>query len=241
MKKINIFIAMLGILGVTTQVQAKVGYGISQQETDPHLIIGEVNGEPALGFTLPIVKGKLLSASRLKGLATLDKNGIYHAYHSKGDGTKFGIENQYIDIGQVPNTEVYFGEWAQKTPDKSDVTHTVFYAGENVTTNLPTGGTASYTVKGLSQYSGKNLLSGKLVANFDTKKLDGSLSNGSLNIGIDANINDNAGFSGKATANGSINGVTDGKFFGDSASSLAGYAKFDSDRNKDTAFGGAKE
>ncbi|MDC9604038.1 Slam-dependent surface lipoprotein [Xenorhabdus griffiniae] len=238
MKKINIFIAMLGILGVTTQVQAKVGYGISQQETDPHLIIGEVNGEPALGITLPIVKGKLFPASQLKGLATLDNNGIYHA---EIDGSLFDIEDQYIDIGQIPNTEVYFGEWAQKTPDKSDVTHTVFYAGENVTTNLPTGGTASYTVKGLSQYNGNNLLSGKLVANFDTKKLDGSLSNGSLNIGIDANINDDAGFSGKATANSNINGVTDGKFFGDSASSLAGYAKFDSDRNKDTAFGGTKE
>lgn len=238
MKKINIFIAMLGILGVTTQVQAKVGYGISQQETDPHLLIGEVNGEPALGISLPLAKGKLLPASQLKNFATLDKNGIYH---TKIDGSRFGIEDQYIDIGQVPNTEVYFGEWAQKTPDKSDVTHTVFYAGKDVTTNLPTGGTASYTVKGLSQYSGNNLLSGKLVADFGNKKLNGSLSNGSLNIGIDANINDDAGFSGKATANSNINGVTDGKFFGDSASSLAGYAKFDSDRNKDTAFGGAKE
>ncbi|MBE8597988.1 Slam-dependent surface lipoprotein [Xenorhabdus sp. BG5] len=240
MKKVNIFIAMLGVLGVTTQVQAKVGYGISQQETDPHLIIGEVNGEPALGISLPIpiVKDKLIPASQLKNFATLDKNGIYHA---EVDGSFFGIENQYIDIGQIPNTEVYFGEWAQKTPDKSDVTHTVFYAGENVTTKLPTGGTASYTVKGLSQYSGNNLLSGKLVADFGNKKLNGSLNNGSLNIGIDASINDNAGFSGKATANSNINGVTDGKFYGDSASSLAGYAKFDSDRNKDTAFGGSKE
>ncbi|WP_340613815.1 Slam-dependent surface lipoprotein [Xenorhabdus thailandensis] len=238
MKKLNILIAMLGIVGFTTQAQAKIEYGISQQETDPHLIIGEVNGEPALGITLSKAKGQLLSASQLKGFATLDKNGIYHA---EIDGSLFDIEDQYIDIGQIPNTEVYFGEWAQKTPDKSDVTHTVFYVGENVTTNLPTGGTASYTVKGLSQYSGKNLLSGKLVADFGNKKLNGSLSNGSLNIGIDANINDDAGFSGKATANSNINGVTDGKFFGDSASSLAGYAKFDSDRNKDTAFGGAKE
>ncbi|BET98665.1 Slam-dependent surface lipoprotein [Xenorhabdus taiwanensis] len=238
MKKLNILIAMLGIVGFTTQVQAKIEYGISQQETDPHLIIGEVNGEPALGITLPIAKDQLLPASQLKGFSTLDKNGIYH---TEVDGAKFGIENQYIDIGQVPNTEVYFGEWAQKTPDKSDVTHTVFYAGKDATTNLPTGGTAAYTVKGLSQYSGSNLLSGKLVANFGSKKLDGSLSNGSLNIGINANINDNAGFSGKATANGSINGVTDGKFYGNSASALAGYAKFDGDRNKDTAFGGAKE
>ncbi|OKP01809.1 Slam-dependent surface lipoprotein [Xenorhabdus eapokensis] len=238
MKKVNILIAMLSVFGFTTQVQAKVEYGISQQETDPHLVIGEVDGEPALGITLPTVKDKLLPASQLKGFATLDKNGIYHA---EVDGSLFGIENQYIDIGQVPGTEVYFGEWAQKTPDKSDVTHTVFYAGKDVTTNLPTGGTATYIVKGLNQYNGNNLLSGKLVANFDSKKLNGSLNNDSLKIDIDANINNNAGFSGKATANGSINGITDGKFYGDSASALAGYAKFDGDRSKDTAFGGAKE
>ncbi|KLU14202.1 MULTISPECIES: Slam-dependent surface lipoprotein [Xenorhabdus] len=241
MKKVNILIAILSVLGfTTTQVQAKVGYGISQQETDPHLIIGEVNGEPALGVTVDvaILGGQLFPASVLKKKATLDNNGIYHVAFN---GKTYKIENQYIDIGQVPNTEVYFGEWAQKTPDKSDVTHTAFYAGKDVTTNLPTGGSATYTVKGLSQYSGKNLLSGKLVANFGTKKLNGSLSNNSLNIGINANINGNGGFSGKATANGSTNGVTDGKFFGNSASALAGYAKFDSDRNKDTAFGGAKD
>ncbi|KLU14201.1 MULTISPECIES: Slam-dependent surface lipoprotein [Xenorhabdus] len=239
MKKVNIVIAILGVLGfTTTQVQAKVGYGISQQETDPHLVIGEEHGEPALGITLPTLKGGLFPASALKKRATLDNNGIYHYEVTQA---ACGAEDQYVDIGQVPNTEVYFGEWAQKTPDKSDVTHTVFYAGKDVTTNLPTGGSATYTVKGLSQYSGKNLLSGKLVANFGTKKLNGSLSNNSLNIGINANINGNGGFSGKATANGSTNGVTDGKFFGNSASALAGYAKFDSDRNKDTAFAGAKD
>ncbi|PHM62442.1 Slam-dependent surface lipoprotein [Xenorhabdus ishibashii] len=238
MKKVNILIAILGVLGFTTQVQAKVEYGISQQDTNPHLVIGEVDGEPALGITLPIAKGLLLPASKLKSYAKRDNNGIYHA---EKNGKALGIENQYIDIGQIPNTEVYFGEWAQKTPDKSDATHTVFYAGKDATTNLPTGGTATYTVKGLNQYNGNNLLFGKLVANFGTKKLNGSLKNDSLNISIDANINDNAGFTGKATANGNIHGVTDGKFYGDSAAALAGYAKFDGDRNKDTAFGGAKE
>ncbi|PHM73962.1 Slam-dependent surface lipoprotein [Xenorhabdus kozodoii] len=239
MKQISILIAILGVLGFTTQAQAKVGYGISQQETDPHLLIGEVDGEPALGISsLPIVGGKLYTASQLKKLAEQDNNGIYN---KNFDGSRLSIENQYISIAQVPDAEVYFGEWAQKTPDKSDVTHTVFYVGKDVTTNMPSGGTATYIVKGLSQYDGSNLLSGKLEANFDTNKLGGSLSNNSLSIGIDANINDDAGFSGKATANGNINGVTEGKFYGDSASSIAGIAKFDSDRRKDTAFGGAKE
>ncbi|CDG19649.1 Slam-dependent surface lipoprotein [Xenorhabdus doucetiae] len=237
MKKINIFIAMLGIFGLITQVQAKVAYGISQQETDPHLLIGEVDGEPGLGITLPITGNKLFSASYLKKLATRDNNGVYRF---KLENNPIA-ENQYLDIFQIPNTDIYFGEWAQKTPDKSDITHTVFYAGKDVTTNLPTGGTATYTVTGLNRYNDNNLLSGKFTADFGNKKLNGSLSNDSLNIDIDANINNDAGFSGKATANGNINGVTDGKFYGNSASSLAGYAKFASDRNKDTAFGGTKQ
>ncbi|MDC9588647.1 transferrin-binding protein-like solute binding protein [Xenorhabdus sp. XENO-10] len=240
MRKVNILITVLGVLGFITQAQAKVGYGISQQETKPHILLGEKDGDPAIGISsIPMIGDKLFTASELKKFTTFDKNNIYDV---KKEGLKpFGIENQYIDIGQVPNAEVYFGEWAQKKPDKSDVTHTVFYLGKDVTTNMPKNGTATYSVKGLSQYNGSNLLSGELVADFDSQKLNGSLSNNSLNIGIDANINDDAGFSGKATANGSINGTTDGKFYGDSASSLAGIAKFDSDRNKDTAFGGNKK
>ncbi|MDX7992183.1 transferrin-binding protein-like solute binding protein [Xenorhabdus sp. Reich] len=238
MKKINILIATLGIFGLIAQAQAKVGYGISQSETDPHLILGEKDGKPAIGISLYLLKNNLYTFDELKEFTTLDSNGIYRAKYEDGYGD---IEHQYIDVGQVPGTEVYYGEWAQKTPDKSDVTHTVFYTGKDVTTNLPNGGTATYTVKGLSQYSGNNLLNGTLTANFDTKKLDGTLSNGSLKIDLDANINDDAGFSGKATANDSINGQTDGKFYGDSAFAVAGYAKFDSDRPKDTAFGGSKQ
>ncbi|WP_237386008.1 Slam-dependent surface lipoprotein [Xenorhabdus sp. Sc-CR9] len=235
MKKINILITILGISGWITQAQAEVGYGISQTETNPHIQLGDKNGEPGIGISL--LPDSLYTASELKELATLDDNGIYR-YKLEDN---WNIENQYIDIGQVPNADVYFGEWAQTTPDKSDITHTVFYIGKDVTTNMPNSGTATYSVKGLSQYNGNNLLNGQLVANFDTKKLEGSLSNDSLKIGINANINDNAEFSGNATANNSIKGITDGKFYGDSASSVAGYTKFDGDRSKDTAFGGTKQ
>ncbi|KMJ43815.1 hypothetical protein AB204_17585 [Xenorhabdus khoisanae] len=236
MKKINILIAVLGILGLITQAQAKIGYGISQTETDPHLTIGEKDGEPAIGISI-VNNGELYTASYLKTLATRDKNGVYRFKLEHASGFK----NQYADIVQVPNSEVYFGEWAQTTPDKSDKTHTVFYAGKDVTTNMPKGGTATYTTTGISQYNGNNRLSGELTADFDRQKLTGSLSNSSRKISLDADINSDAGFSGKATADDHINGRTEGKFFGDSASSLAGYATFDSDRSKDTAFGGTKK
>ncbi|MDX7986353.1 transferrin-binding protein-like solute binding protein [Xenorhabdus sp. 12] len=230
MKKINIFIVILGTLGLITQAQAKFGYGINQQESTPHLLIGEADGEPGLG--LSSLGDDIYPASTLKSFATRDNNDIYR--YDNGDGN-------IIDIDQIPGTDIYFGEWSQNKPNKSDPTHTVFYEGENVTTNMPSNGSATYSVIGLNQYDHTNLLSGEFNANFDTRKMDGSLKNQSLSINIDANINDDAGFSGTATANGNINGVTDGKFFGDSADNLAGYTKFDSDRSKDTAFGGTKK
>ncbi|MBD2792853.1 Slam-dependent surface lipoprotein [Xenorhabdus szentirmaii] len=237
MKKINIFIATLGVFGLIAQAQAKVSWGISQTETNPHLLIGENKGEPAIGISLPLFGNQLYTASELKDLATRDNNGIYR--YKLEDVVL--VENQYIDVGQVPNEEIYFGEWAQKTPDKSDITHTVFYVGKDVTTNMPKGGTAIYTIKGLNKYNGNNLLDGTFTANFDKNKINGSLSNDTLKININADINDDAGFAGEATANESIHGKTDGKFYGDSASALAGYAKFESDRSKDTAFGGSKQ
>ncbi|CDG23322.1 conserved exported protein of unknown function [Xenorhabdus poinarii G6] len=242
MKQLNIkiFIAMAGILGLITHAQAKVVYGVSQQKTKQHILLGEKGGEPAIGLSsVPVIGDELYSASSVKNLATLDKNGVYD--YKLENGSKYGIQNQYIDIVQLPNTDVYFGEWAQGAPDKSDKSHTVFYIGKDVTTNVPTSGTATYVVKGISQYNGDNLLNGNLNVNFDDRTLNGSISNSTLNIALDANINDQAGFSGKATANGSLNGTTEGHFYGDSAASLAGLAHFDSDTSKDTAFGGSKQ
>ncbi|RKE93393.1 hypothetical protein [Xenorhabdus ehlersii] len=110
MKKLNILIAMLGIIGFITQAQAKIVDGISQQETNPHFLFEKEKGE------------------------------------------------------------IYFGEWAQKTPDTSEITHTVFNTDKEVTTKLPDNGTAVYTVKGTPDFTGRHFLYGKLTANFDSKK-----------------------------------------------------------------------
>ncbi|CAM3652669.1 hypothetical protein [Xenorhabdus thuongxuanensis] len=190
MKKLNILIAMLGVVGFITQAQAKISDSISQQETNPHFLFEKEKGE------------------------------------------------------------IYFGEWAQKTPDTSEITHTVFNAGTEVTTKLPDSGIAIYTVKGTIDAHSRNFLSGKLTANFDSKKLIGSMNNSSLTIGIDANIKDNGEFSGKATANGiidreyyeKINGVSNGNFIElpHISPSLSGRATFDKE-GKIAIFSGTKQ
>ncbi|BET98668.1 transferrin-binding protein-like solute binding protein [Xenorhabdus taiwanensis] len=186
MKKLNILIAMLSIIGFTTQVQAKITDNISQQETTPHFLLEQEKGE------------------------------------------------------------IYLGEWAQKTPDKSDIIHTVFDTSKNIATKQPISGTAIYKVRGFNQEDPSHTpLVGKLTADFDTNQLDGSLSNSSLKIDINAHINEEARFLGNARARGSINkkGVTYGKFTGDSASFLTGGNAifFGKDKYRYVLFNGDKQ
>ncbi|MBC8949290.1 MULTISPECIES: hypothetical protein [Xenorhabdus] len=135
--------------------------------------------------------------------------------------------------------EIYFGEWAQKTPDTSEITHTVFNTGKEVTTKLPDRGTVIYNVKGVSQDNRKNPLSGHFVADFDYYVLSGSMSNSSQTVGIEAKINDNGKFLGSARANGMI-GHTFGELSGANINSLEGHILYYSDRTKDTDFFGTR-
>ncbi|BET98667.1 hypothetical protein [Xenorhabdus taiwanensis] len=193
MKKFNILIAMLGVVGFITQAQAKIVDGLSQQETNPNFLFEKEKGE------------------------------------------------------------IYFGEWAQKTPDTSDIIHTVFNTDKEVKeviAEIPNNGTTIYTAKGITDLSGRNYLYGKLTANFDSKKLVGSISNSLLTIGIDANIETNGYFSGKATASGTIgkdyyekiNGISFGKFIEIPyiQPSLSGWAIFNKE-GKAAMFGADKQ
>ena len=58
--------------------------------------------------------------------------------------------------------------WA-KTASVTDITHQSYYVGKDVTSTLPTD-SATYTVTGISQYSGDNLLSGTFDVDFFHKR-----------------------------------------------------------------------
>ncbi|EFV81179.1 MULTISPECIES: Slam-dependent surface lipoprotein [Neisseria] len=110
-------------------------------------------------------------------------------------------------------------------------------------TNLPTTGTATYTVKGINQYHAQNstVLNGTLTADFSSNKLSGSLKNSGLTIAINnaAIKTAEASFSGNATANGTA-GATHGHFFGNQGAVIAGVAEFGRNHAYNTAFGGTK-
>ncbi|HFC8467487.1 TPA: Slam-dependent surface lipoprotein [Neisseria subflava] len=184
-----------------------------------------------------------------------DKNGVTVAnlYRMKGivwDNIPRMPDHSHLgrlSYSKVGNMDVYFGDWSA-VPSGAAVgtkgtNYTAFYSGTGRTTNLPTTGTATYTVKGINQYHAQNsaVLNGTLTADFSSNKLSGSLKNSGLTIAINnaAIKTAEASFSGNATANGTA-GTTRGHFFGNQGAAIAGVAEFGRNHAYNTAFGGTK-
>ncbi len=136
-------------------------------------------------------------------------------------------------------SEVYYGEWFGK--EYAKVTNRgVYYSGDKRATQMPVSGVANYAVKGINNYTGNNPLTGTLRADLGQKVLTGSMKNNAMQLDIYSRIKpSSASFEGYARAN-SHYGKTEGHFFDNGASALAGIAKFKTDRNLDTAYGGVK-
>lgn len=160
-----------------------------------------------------------------------------------------------FDFAQVPNQDVYFGEWTANRSNPT-ATHTVYYGGKNKTKTMPSRGTATYTVKGINNFSNsistnpfygrgvQSLYSGRLKANFANNTLNGGLRRRGSMIIIKSDIDPTtASFNGSAKLLSPFvrdaSGNSQGQFFGVGASVLAGIATFDNPEY-DTAFGGKK-
>lgn len=152
-----------------------------------------------------------------------------------------------FNFAQVGSQEVFFGDWWKAGDTPESASHTVYYAGDNSNTTVPTAGTATYSVAGING-SATNLLTGNFTADFGAGTLEGSLAGTGTtvsNLTLDG-VTFNAGsaaFSGGANANGTAgldqSGLVTGQFFGADAAALAGIAQFN-DASYNTSFGGAK-
>ena len=202
-------------------------------------------------------RNAIVDFQTLQRYAPADSHGVTSLRYNRyipADHKKMGVFN----FAKVSGADVYFGEWS-KTSNVADGSHTVYYAGDDSGTTVPTSGSANYAVKGISNYGSRGLLSGTFYATFSgsSGSLIGSLSNGksgadrySLDIGY---VNTAGailyGSGAKATygSNQSLNsgvvtnGVVRGRFFGANARALAGLVSFKDNRQFDTAFGGAKQ
>ena len=241
--------AHAGVVGKSSD-KSEVEVGASTVSGGPH-----VKGLPGIGLidNKQLPEG-IVDFQGLTPYAPADSHGVSSIIDpsiAPTDHSKMGV----FHFAKVSGANVYFGEWSQ-TSSITDGTHTVYYVGDDKGATVPTSGKANYAVKGISNYGSKGLLSGAFEADFMSRLLTGSLSNGksgadkfSLDIGyVDILGAEISGNGAKATygSNQSVNsgvvtgGVVRGHFFGANARALAGIATFKDNRQFDTAFGGAK-
>ena len=251
MKKRNKLVCALFILMGSHAVHAEIHFNQSGSLTT--MVVGEsdavnrgphqsAGGEPGVGIRTNGYGKKIgfasLTSPRMSGGA--DSNGIYTIQPNESTPASHR-DMGVFHFAKITDANVYFGDWA-KTTSATDATHQTYYVGKDVTTTLPTD-SATYTVMGISRYSGSNLLSGTFDVNFSQKEITGSLTNSQRTVDlVSGNIytaNNQVTFSADAKE-GSTFGVVEGAFFGESAEALAGIVVFSTDHKKDIGFGGIK-
>ena len=214
-----------------------------------YLIPGDVN--PVLGWFSSEKLGQVWYEKRanntevfsVRQMAELSEKGLLKK------APKFGG----MTFAKVPTaaTNVFFGEWAPRkngtAPENStdlnmgSSQRTVWYVGENPTTNMPNLVKAQYNVLGVNKHTpGQNdFYTGVLTANYGTGSgsLTGTLSRPRDSVDFaGTNIRSNGTFNNGEHAADKITG----RFYGSGAEALAGIV----DRagvDKDIAFGGHKQ
>ncbi|CCN33375.1 conserved hypothetical protein [Vibrio nigripulchritudo SO65] len=246
MKPVQLSWIAAAMLGLSTMANAGFD-GASSDDTVRQVGVSEVyvpffhqKGKAGIGKA----GGKRVDfeslANRASGIFGTTRDGI----HTSGN---YHFSNTHYNFAQAANQDVWFGEWYEGSQDSGFNNRVVYYVGDDTGTTVPTSGVATYTVTGVNKFSGSNKLtatgSDVFTANFGTQTLTGTLSNSSLTVSVNANINaSTAAFNGTATATtggASTNGTSQGHFFGANASALAGIATF-TNSDLDTAFGGSK-
>ncbi len=237
----NITIALTaGLMAVASAAQADVSSGQSQTT---YITVGGTNdttpdhpgtlGSPGIGVK-SFYNGAMVSFSGLYTSPYVDGSGVATITPADMPPSHAGLG--YFDFTKVSGQEIYFGEWSQNG-NVTDGTHTVYYSGDNAGTTVPTSGTASYALAGISNYSGNGLLTGNLDVDFGAGTLIGYVGT----VDLEATVNSaSASFSGTANeTSASLAGTTSGNFFGANAAAVAGIASF-SNKQYDVAYGGTK-
>lgn len=244
--------AMALSLAMAGTAQAQITSGTSDStkvRIDTSTVVGGPHSAGKVGIWVPalgtVPTRRFVDFEGLQGGPNPPANTVTTINNPTGtitDHSKFGR----FDFSKVDGYNVYYGEWSQ-TGLASAGDHTVYFGGTGATAagNVPTSGTASYNVYGLSNYAGNGQLSGTFNANFGTNTLTGSISSATYALNIGTATIASGGFTGSgATASNpatsttlATGGSVSGKFFGSAAQALAGIATF-SNRQYNAAFGG---
>ncbi|MDG2527836.1 Slam-dependent surface lipoprotein [Caulobacter endophyticus] len=243
------------LASVTAVALAGVAHaGIVGESTDPSVLqvgVSTINAGPhTAGKSGVSVKSIGLSAFvDFQGLQAVSPSSggvstINSPSTAPGSHNGMGVFN----FAKVSTGDIWFGEWSD-TANANDGTHTVYYVGDDTGATAGTG-TASYTVKGLSDYATNGILEGTFNADFTGSTLSGFVQSASTGYKVDIG---SVGISGLNIASTAANatatqgattlasgGEVSGKFFGANAAALAGVVTFGGNSVYDTAFGGTK-
>ncbi|TEA78866.1 Slam-dependent surface lipoprotein [Allopusillimonas ginsengisoli] len=257
---LKLAVLAFAIAGIGSVAQAEVVGGVSHSDPGGVRVGASTyplndQGKPGAGVDGQL-RGAYASTSHFANPEYRDGNGVY-SYSGRllvsrgapgpgqrGDHSKLGVWS----FSQVGSHDIWFGEWNAESPTgavgtKAPGTHTVWYVGENsdVASTLPTGSPVRYTIRSINNYTGNDLPTSTLTANFATgaasSRGDIGFSGGAIKT-VDRDVRLTASRVTVASSGGT-GGDLEGKFFGTGAAAVAGVVKF-ADRNRDTAFGGTK-
>jgi hypothetical protein len=212
---------------------------------------GSIHVPGRVGINVPsMLSTQYIDFQGLQGTLGTDANGVTTFIDTTAattDHSKYGR----FDYAKVGSHDVYYGEWSQ-TGSATAGDHTVYFGGTGATadTSVPISGTATYAIKGISNYASSGAqLTGNFTANFGAGTLSGSIQNAALKVDIGTAdiIGSQVLGIGTATASNAVTNATlassgdvTAQFFGSAAQALAGIATFAGNRQYDIAFGGTQ-
>jgi hypothetical protein len=232
-------VAHAGIVGESTD-ETHLKVGASVINAGPHTAGKAGVAVASIGLSAYVdFQGLSASAPPSGGVSTINNPST-----APGSHNGMGVFN----FAKVSTGDLWFGEWSD-TANANDGTHTVYYVGDDTGATAGSG-TASYTVKGLSDYATNGILEGTFNADFTAGTLGGYVQSATTGYKVDIG---SVGISGLTIASTTANatatqgastlasgGEVSGKFFGANAAALAGLVTFGGNSVYDTAFGGTK-
>lgn len=241
--------------GIAGAAQAQVVGGTSDSskvKIAASTVVGGPHTLNKVGINVPaMLPTQYIDFQGLQTILGTDANGVTSFTAVTGTVTDHSQYGRF-DFAKVSGYDIYFGEWTQ-TGNATAGDHTVYYGGTGASSSVPSSGSATYSVKGVSDYQNRGILTGTFTANFTGSggTLTGSLANSAstygVNIGTGIIASTGAFASNTATATGTggtilaSSGIVGGRFFGSNVNALAGTVAFSgTNRQYNTAFGGTK-
>ena len=163
LKVLGLALGLSSALAGVAQAQVVGGTSDSSKVTiAASTVVGGPHTAGKVGIHVPnLAASQYIDFQGLQTILGTDANGVTTFTAVTGTVTDHSQYGRF-DFAKVGSHDIYFGEWKQ-TASVTAGDHTVYYGGTGASTSVPSSGSASYSVKGISDYQGKGVLNGTLM------------------------------------------------------------------------------